>query len=74
MTPDVAAGLYTWHTINEDPRRWANFEAIQLSHMRIVRVDHGTIHTNGIKERAIETITFSIDVDGVVRQSKSVHA
>ena len=70
---DIQKGLSDFHTINADPRKWAKFEAIQLEHERIVRVTWGVVHSNGMKECALQTITFFLEKNGEVREYSHTH-
>jgi hypothetical protein len=70
---DIQKGLNDWRTINLDPHKWATFEAIQFVHERVVRVSWGIIHSNGLKEMALQTITFFLEKDGEVREYAHTH-
>ena len=72
--PDVQAALFTWREMNSNPNIWAKFEAAQFENHRVVMVDWGAIHSDGFKERAIETITFTLDRDGEVKVAYTVHS
>ena len=70
---DIKQALADWRKLNSNPRTWATFEALQFEHERVVRVHTGTIHTNGDKECAIATMTYTLQKDGSVYVSKAVH-
>lgn len=71
----IQTALTEWRNINSNPRTWATFEAVRFPLETRVAVKWGNIHTNGQKERAIETIVWSIRHDnglyGQVRLSHS---
>lgn len=72
--PDIEQALSDWRKLNSNPRTWATFEALQFEHERVIRVETGTIHTNGMKERAICTISYKLQKDGSVYVTKTAHA
>lgn len=75
--PDIQAALDDMHRINEDPHRWASFEADTFGegdlYWRTVKVHWGTRHTNGDIERMIQTISYSLGDDGDVTKSRITH-
>ena len=70
---DIKQALHDWRRLNSSPRTWATFEALQFANERVVRVNTGTIHTDGTKEIAIATFTYMLKKDGSVSVVKSTH-
>lgn len=64
-TPDVELGLKYWREINALPNRWATFNATQYPTTRQVRIEWGLLYDEQYKERAIETIIFTMIGDEV---------
>ena len=71
--PDIQKALDDWRTINLNPFRWATFETEQFENQRITHVRWGHIHFDGFKEIAIQTINYTLLLDGTVYVSKYTH-
>jgi len=70
---DIQEALLDWYFINQDPRKWATFDAVQFKHERQVHVEWGVIHSNGMKEIAIQTIHYALRKDGTVATIRRTH-
>jgi hypothetical protein len=71
--PDIAQAIRDLQEINNEERRWATMRCdIDASH-RIVKVDWGIIHSNGDRECAIQTISYTLLKDGTVHVTKYTH-
>ena len=71
--PDIALALQHRDEINSNPRQWASLEINQFENYRNVLLHIGNIHTNGQKESASVTRSYSI-WDGEVVINVQVHA
>ena len=56
----IEEALAEWKKINSDPRKWATFEAVRFSRDIRCAVKWGTIHANGSRETAIQTIVWTL--------------
>lgn len=77
--PDIQEALNDWRAINSpdlhgDKRRWATFEALQFEHERVVTVRWGHILSGNFKERAIQTISYSLRKDGTIAVTRHTHS
>lgn len=73
VTPaDIALALIHKDEINRDPHKWAALEISQFEHYRIVRLDIGSIHSDGTKERPVVSRHYQV-VKGEVVITIQVH-
>ena len=70
--PDIALALAHKDEINSTSNKWASLDIKQFEHYRIVKLDIGTIHTDGTKERAIVSRYYQM-LEGRVVVSVQVH-
>lgn len=57
------------------PRQWASIEVNHTETVRpVVNIHYGTIHSNGMQERAIGTRSYFLDTHGDVKFVTSTHA
>ena len=77
-SPEIEEALKYWREINADPTTWARFRAVQFRISRVVIVSWGNIlddgSEDGFKESAIQTIYFSLDMDGAVRVTRHTNS
>jgi hypothetical protein len=57
---DIACALECQKILNNNPKVWARFEAVQFDSERLVTVTWGFILSNDDKEKAIQTIAFTL--------------
>lgn len=69
MTLDIQKALAEWREINKDPYKWATFEATPYN----VSVSWGVVHSNGMRECALQTITFFLERNGEVYEYQHTH-
>ena len=55
-------------------RQWAKITVETKGVEPIVKIDYGTIHHNGMHERAIATQSYFVDSEGKVRFFTHAHA
>lgn len=48
------------------PRQWAKLEVLEFPNDLVIRLDYGTIHSNGMKECAICTRSYEMKGDKLV--------
>lgn len=70
---DIQEALDDWRAINSSPRHWASLEMAQFDSIRIINLNVGAIHSDGTKEQAQVTISYSIDQNNKVYRSEHVH-
>lgn len=73
MEKDVAAALQMWRVMNANPRRWCRLTAEQSDEYRTIYVDWGIKHLDGMKERASETLSYSLDSKGEATVTRYAH-
>lgn len=72
-SPEIALALQHHREINATHNEWATLEITQFEHHRVVKLDVGTVHPNGMHEVAMFTRYYLI-VNGRANFTTSVHS
>lgn len=70
--PAVQQALQDVELLNT-PRQWAKLEILDFPDDTVIRLEYGTIHSNGMEERAIATRNYTYWADKV-QVTTMVHA